>query len=93
MQRFFEEGVKASSRGAGSRHGEAFLEAWKRKPHYQVAAHLGARRGGGGKPKDAMEHLSVFLREAPASVRREDRQQAQALWTRRGRRWGGWCCG
>jgi hypothetical protein len=55
------------------------LAAWKLQPHYQIAANLGRAEFMVGKFSDSIEHLSYFLREAPATVSPEDRQRAQAM--------------
>jgi hypothetical protein len=75
----YEEGVKAASRNQWKQARQSFLEAWKRKPHYQVAANLGRAELRVGKPRDATEHLTYFLREAPEDVIPEERAEVQAM--------------
>lgn len=78
-KRLYDEGVKAAGRGQWEQARQAFLEAWERKPHYQIAANLGRAELKAGKPRAAVEHLGYFLREAPEDVAPEDRAQAEAL--------------
>jgi hypothetical protein len=79
VARLYREGVKAADQKQWEQARHAFQEAWKRKPHYQIAANLGRAELRAGKPRDAVEHLTYFLREAPEDVRPEDRAEAQAL--------------
>jgi hypothetical protein len=77
-RQLFAEGVDALKRGRWAEGHASFLAAWRIKPHYQVAANLGATEVNLGKYRDAAEHLSFYLREAPKTKEKE-RQRAQAL--------------
>jgi hypothetical protein len=79
VERLYREGVKAAGRKQWEQARQVFLEAWKRKPHFQIAANLGRAELRAGKPRDAVEHIEYFLREAPADVSQQDRTEAQSL--------------
>lgn len=77
ITRHYEAGQKAAKRKQWPQARQSFLEAWKLRPHYQIAANLGRAELMVGAYRDAAEHLAFFLREAPAEVSAEDRAQAQ----------------
>ncbi|WP_437579111.1 PEGA domain-containing protein [Sorangium sp. So ce887] len=76
-RQLFEDGVKAANAGKWADAHAAFLAAWGLKPHYQIASNLGVACLRVGKPRDAAEHLTRYLREAPAT-KVQERQRAEA---------------
>ncbi|AUX40718.1 hypothetical protein SOCE26_021190 [Sorangium cellulosum] len=76
-RQLFEDGVKAAKAGKWADAHAAFLAAWSLKPHYQIASNLGVACLKVGKPRDAAEYLTRYLREAPATKVKE-RQLAEA---------------
>jgi hypothetical protein len=61
----FRDGVKAAEKAQWAKAHAAFLAAWSLKQHYQIAGNLGTAEAKLGKWRDAAEHLSLYLREAP----------------------------
>lgn len=61
----FRDGVKAAEASQWAKAYAAFLAAWSLKEHYQIAGNLGTSEAKLGKWRDAAEHLSYYLREAP----------------------------
>ncbi|HTN85478.1 MAG TPA: PEGA domain-containing protein [Sorangium sp.] len=76
-RRLFEEGVKSAKAGKWADAHASFLAAWGLKPHYQIASNLGVACLQVGKPRDAAEYLTLYLREAPAT-KVQERQRAEA---------------
>ncbi|XXY46930.1 PEGA domain-containing protein [Sorangium sp. So ce269] len=76
-RQLFEDGVKAAKAGKWDDAHAAFLAAWGLKPHYQIASNLGVASLRVGKPRDAAEYLTLYLREAPAT-KVQERQRAEA---------------
>ncbi|WP_437745085.1 PEGA domain-containing protein [Sorangium sp. So ce1504] len=76
-RQLFEDGVKAANAGKWADAHAAFLAAWGLKPHYQIASNLGVACLRVGKPRDAAEYLTRYLREAPAT-KVQERQRAEA---------------
>ncbi|WP_437757933.1 PEGA domain-containing protein [Sorangium sp. So ce1389] len=76
-RQLFEDGVKAAKTGKWDDAHAAFLAAWVLKPHYQIASNLGVASLRVGKPRDAAEYLTLYLREAPAT-KVQERQRAEA---------------
>lgn len=75
---FYEEGVKAAQAGEWETARAALVKAFALKPDARRAANLGLVELAAGKPRDAAEHLSFFLREAP-DVSARDRQTTEDL--------------
>jgi hypothetical protein len=73
-----EDGVKALNAQQWEKARTALLEAFNRERHCQIAANLGWAELMAGKPRDAAEHLSFFLREAQ-DVSDADRQEAEKM--------------
>ncbi|WP_438027953.1 PEGA domain-containing protein [Sorangium sp. So ce233] len=76
-RQLFEDGVKAAKAGKWDDAHAAFLAAWAIKPHYQIASNLGVASLRVGKPRDAAEYLTLYLREVPAT-KVQERQRAEA---------------
>ncbi|WP_437782969.1 PEGA domain-containing protein [Sorangium sp. So ce1097] len=76
-RQLFEDGVKAAKAGKWDDAHAAFLAAWAIKPHYQIASNLGVTSLRVGKPREAAEYLTLYLREAPAT-KVQERQRAEA---------------
>lgn len=73
--------LEGQEAGAKKRWGEAyanFLAAWSLKPHYQIAGNLGWVEVELGRYREAAEHLSYYLREAPKEKVKE-RQSVEVL--------------
>lgn len=77
-KRYEAEGVKALNAEQWEKARTALREAFKRERHCQIAANLGWAELMAGKPRDAAEHLSFFLREAQ-DVSDADRQEAETM--------------
>jgi hypothetical protein len=76
-RQLFADGVNAANAGKWADAHAAFLAAWGLKPHYQIASNLGVACLRVGKPRDAAEYLTRYLREAPAT-KVQERQRAEA---------------
>ena len=74
----YDEGVKAAKAGQWDKARTFYLHAWSVQKHWQIAANLGLAEANAGKHRDAAEHLSYFLREAP-NVTAGDRKKTQEL--------------
>jgi hypothetical protein len=74
----FVEGGKSAAKGRWGEAHAAWLAAWSLKRHYQIAGNLGAAEVHLGRYREAAEHLSFYMREAPAAKVKE-RQKAQEL--------------
>jgi|GEM_PF-1903918 len=74
----YEAGVQAAKQGRWPEAYAAFLEAWQVKQHPQIAANLGRAALMTGKPREAAERLTYFLREA-RDVSAEDRAKVEEL--------------
>ncbi|MGK3997001.1 hypothetical protein [Sorangium sp. So ce1024] len=74
----YSEGVSAAREGRWQEAYSAYLEAWKLKQHYQIAANLARAELKLGKHRDAAEHISFFLREAEG-VSEADRALARQM--------------
>jgi hypothetical protein len=70
--------VRAAKLALWQRAYTSFLQAWRLKQHYQIAANLGRAELKLRKYRDAAEHLTYFLREASA-VGPDERKAAQAM--------------
>ncbi|WP_437679324.1 PEGA domain-containing protein [Sorangium sp. So ce131] len=76
-RQLFEEGVKAANASRWSDAHASFLAAWRLKEHYQIASNLGVAELKLGKYREAAEHLTWYLREAP-ETKVEQRRRAEA---------------
>ncbi len=76
--RLYADGVKAARAGQWEVARAALLAAFERKPDAKRAANLGLVELMSGKPRDAAEHLSFFLREGQ-DVNDHDRQATEEM--------------
>ncbi|WP_438027195.1 hypothetical protein [Sorangium sp. So ce233] len=60
----YKVGVAAAREGRWPEAYAAYLEAWRLKQHFQIAANLARAELKLGKHRDAAEHIAFFLREA-----------------------------
>jgi hypothetical protein len=74
----YNEGLKAAKLGQWDKARTFYLGAWRVQHHPQIAANLGRAELKSGKHRDAAEHLTYFLREAP-SIDPADRKRTQEL--------------
>jgi hypothetical protein len=74
----FRDGVKAAEKSQWTKAHASFLAAWSLKQHYQILGNLGTSEAMLGKWRDAAEHLSRYLREAPKE-KVEERKSAEDL--------------
>jgi hypothetical protein len=74
----FEEGVVAAKAEDWSKARGAFLQAWRLKQHWQIAANLGRAELMLKRYCDAVDHLTYFLKEAE-NLSASDRKQAQEM--------------
>ncbi|WP_437837500.1 PEGA domain-containing protein [Sorangium sp. So ce1153] len=79
VRELFDEGVKAANASKWSDAHVSFLAAWRLKEHYQIASNLGVAELKLGKYREAAEHLTWYLREAPASKVEQRRRAEQSL--------------
>ena len=79
--RSYASGVKAARAGQLETARTALLEAFDLAPEPRTAANLGLVELMAGRPRDAAEHLSYFLREA-RDVQPQDRQSTEELLAR-----------
>jgi hypothetical protein len=77
-RQLFMDGLDALKRGRWAEAHASLLAAWRIKPHYQIASNLGASELKLGKHREAAEHLSYYLREAPPAKEKE-RERAKAM--------------
>jgi hypothetical protein len=77
-RQLYLEGLEALKKSQWAEAHASFLAAWRIKPHYQIASNLGLSELKLGKHRDAAEHLTWYLREAPKTKEKE-RQRAQVL--------------
>jgi len=76
--RLREEGKAASKAGQFEKAEELYRRAWRLRQGWEIAANLGLTEFRLGKNRDAAEHLSYFLREAPTNrVGEADRKATQ----------------
>ncbi|HVJ79584.1 MAG TPA: PEGA domain-containing protein [Planctomycetia bacterium] len=73
-----EEGLRAQKAGQHDKAREALDAAFRIKPNAEIALALARSEMQLGKPRDAAEHLSYFLREGQAA-KPEDRQSAEKM--------------
>lgn len=76
--KLYDEGVKAANTGQWEKARTALLDAFNRIPHCKIAANLGWAELMTGNPRDAAEHLSLFLRKAQ-NVSATDRQKTEKM--------------
>ncbi|WP_437735032.1 hypothetical protein [Sorangium sp. So ce1335] len=76
--RRYSDGVAAAREGRWPEAYAAYLEAWRLKQHFQIAANLARAELRIGKHRDAAEHISFFLREAEG-VSDSDRALARQM--------------
>lgn len=76
VKRLYKQGVEALKLKQWDKAIEALLQAFQRNPLPQIAANLGHAEFMAGKYKDAVEHLSLYLREGK-DISEEDRQTMQ----------------
>lgn len=77
----YADGVKAAREGQWETARVALLLAFTQKRDAKTAANLGLVELVAGKPRDAAEHLSFFLREA-RDINTQDRQVTEELLTK-----------
>jgi hypothetical protein len=75
----YEEGRAAAKAGQMQAARGLYLRSWRLRRHWQVAGSLGRIELTTGKYRDAAEHLTYFLSEAPASVDEGTRKAAQEM--------------
>ncbi len=63
-RRRYQEGNAAMKSHQWQRAYEAYLAAWRQRPHWQVAGSLGEVELELGKNREAASHLALFLRDA-----------------------------
>jgi hypothetical protein len=76
----YNQGLTALNKGHVAEAHASFLAAWSLKKHSQIAGNLGAAEMQLGRYREAAEHLSYYLREAPKTKEKE-RQSALSLLT------------
>jgi hypothetical protein len=74
----YSEGLKAAKLFQWDKARTFYLGAWRVQQHWQIAANLGRAELKVGKNRDAAEHLSYFLREAP-KIEPDDRKKTEEL--------------
>ena len=77
--RLYDEGRKLARMEQWIKARDAFLRAWRLKPHWQIAAALGRAELKAGLHRDAAEHLTASLRDAPAGLDEADRKELQSM--------------
>jgi hypothetical protein len=75
----YEEGRKAAKAGQVQKARELYLRSWRLRHHWQVAGSLGRIELTTGNYRDAAEHLTYFLSEAPANMDEGTRKVAQEM--------------
>ena len=77
-QQLFDEGLAAERAGRWEKARTFLLSTWRLQHHWKVAAHLGSVEHRLGKMRDAAEHLTFLLREAPR-MDTDDRRQTEKM--------------
>lgn len=75
----YEEGRVAAKAGHLDKARDLYLRSWRLRRHWQVAGSLGRIENETGKFRDAAEHLTFFLKEAPKSMDDAVRKAAQEM--------------
>ncbi|MEP7121359.1 MAG: hypothetical protein ABJE95_10635 [Byssovorax sp.] len=75
----YEEGRSAAKAGQQEKARELYQRSWRIRQHWLVAGNLGRIELTMSKFRDAAEHLTYFLKEAPATVDEPARKAAQGL--------------
>ncbi|WP_437731300.1 hypothetical protein [Sorangium sp. So ce1335] len=74
----YDRGVRAARAGQWEKARQLILESFQLDPTAEKAANLGRVELRAGKPRDAAEHLTFFLREAK-EIRPADRAAAEGM--------------
>lgn len=74
----YEAGLEAAKKERWEDAYGAFLDAWRAREHPQIAANLGRAALKTGRPREAAERLTYFLREAK-EISPEDRAQTERM--------------
>jgi len=74
--KLLDDGKKAAKAGQWDKAREAFAAAYAQKPDPAIAGQLGQAELKAGKPREAAEHLSIFLRDA-AGASADEKAAAQ----------------
>jgi hypothetical protein len=77
-RQLYVEGLSALEKSQWAEAHASFLAAWRINPQYQIASNLGVSEVKLGKYREAAEHLTYYLREAPAKKVKE-RERAKVL--------------
>lgn len=77
-RQLYMEGLGALEKSQWADAHASFLAAWRIKPQYQIASNLGLSEVKLGKYRDAAEHLTYYMREAPAK-KVQERLRAKVL--------------
>ena len=77
-RQLYMEGLGALEKSQWADAHASFLAAWRIKPQYQIASNLGLSEVKLGKYRDAAEHLTYYIREAPAK-KVQERLRAKVL--------------
>lgn len=75
----YNAGIDAAKAGQWEKAYESFLAAFKIKQHPQIAVNLGRAAVKTGRPREAAEYLTFFLRETKEQVGNQDRAAIQQL--------------
>ncbi len=79
-KQLFREGLDAAKLKKWDKARTYFLSAWRAQRHWKIALNLGLVEHKLGKWRDAAEHLTYGLREAPAGkMEAADRKEAEGL--------------
>ena len=77
--RLYDEGRAEAKAGHLDKARDLYLRSWRIRKHWQVAASLGRIEHDTGKFRDAAEHLSYFLKEAPKGTDEAVRRAGQEM--------------
>lgn len=75
----YNAGIDAARAEQWEKAYESFLAAFKIKQHPQIAVNLGRAAVKAGRPREAAEYLTFFLRETKDQVGNQDRAAVQQL--------------
>jgi hypothetical protein len=79
VRQLYKEGVKEATQGRWEKARDLFLEAFRRRRHFQIAFNLGQAELKVGQHVDAAEHLAFFLREAQGVGEEAERRKAREM--------------
>ncbi|NUQ79499.1 MAG: hypothetical protein HUU21_38815 [Polyangiaceae bacterium] len=79
VNRLYTAGVEAAKEERWEDARSLFFQAWSIRKHYQIAANLGRAELMLKRHRDAAEHLTYFVNNAPRGLSKDDVKKAREL--------------